>query len=325
MASVFMSYSHKDEVMRDRIETHLAQLKREGTIEVWHDRRIVPGGRLDESISAAAEVADVYLFLVSADFIASEYCYDIEMNRALDREKAGEAKVLPVLLHSCDWKSTPLARFNFTPADAQPIANFSYAEDAYHQVTEAVRRAVTERSAHHHLMRRDTPAVAAAPIARPSFSTSAPHPRSSNLAIRKVFTDRERNEFLEKGYEFIARYFEESLAELQRRNQGVEGSFRRNGPDAFTARAYRGGRQEAQCRIQLNGGMMGSGISLSDNPDSQNSFNEQLTVKTDDHGLTFGALGLSDYSGRDKGGLSYHGAAEFLWTHFIRRMKADGR
>ncbi|MFY0578287.1 toll/interleukin-1 receptor domain-containing protein [Cystobacter fuscus] len=71
----FFSYSHVDEALRNKLEAHLAMLKRQGLIEPWHDRRILAGSEFDASISTHLEEADVIMLLVSADFLASEYCY----------------------------------------------------------------------------------------------------------------------------------------------------------------------------------------------------------------------------------------------------------
>jgi hypothetical protein len=79
--SVFFSYSHKDEALRDRLETHPAMLKRQGVISTWHDRRLIAGDDVDEGISQELERADIMLLL---DFLASEYCYGIEVARALE-------------------------------------------------------------------------------------------------------------------------------------------------------------------------------------------------------------------------------------------------
>jgi TIR domain len=75
--SLFFSYSHKDEALRDRLETHLAMLKRQGVISTWHDRRLIAGDNVDEGISRELERADIILLLVSPDFLASEYCYGV--------------------------------------------------------------------------------------------------------------------------------------------------------------------------------------------------------------------------------------------------------
>lgn len=85
MADVFFSYSHKDEALRDRLEVHLTMLKREGIIETWHDRRITAGDEFAGVIDARLESADLILLLVSADFLNSNYCFDVEMKRALER------------------------------------------------------------------------------------------------------------------------------------------------------------------------------------------------------------------------------------------------
>jgi hypothetical protein len=93
VSSLFFSYSHKDEALRDRLEVHLAVLKREGAISTWHDRRITAGDALGQRIDEHLECADIILLLVSPDFLASDYCHDVEMQRALARHVEGSARV----------------------------------------------------------------------------------------------------------------------------------------------------------------------------------------------------------------------------------------
>jgi hypothetical protein len=94
MKSVFFSYSHKDEAIRDQLETHLAMLKRQGVISTWDDRRPIAGDNIDNGIALELEQADIILLLVSPDFLASDYCYGVEVARALERHAAGEARVI---------------------------------------------------------------------------------------------------------------------------------------------------------------------------------------------------------------------------------------
>src|SRR5713101_1687731 len=94
---VFYAYSHKDEGLRDELETHLAILKRRGVVSGWYDRRISGGMEWVDEISDHLNKADLILLLVSADFIASDYCWEKEMTRAIERHQLREARVVPII------------------------------------------------------------------------------------------------------------------------------------------------------------------------------------------------------------------------------------
>ena len=94
----FLTYSHQDEDLRKEVEKHLAALRRDGVIDIWQDRRIGPGDEFDREISNQLESASIVLLLVISVFLHSDYCYDIEMKRALERHAEGSARVIPVIL-----------------------------------------------------------------------------------------------------------------------------------------------------------------------------------------------------------------------------------
>lgn len=93
-----------------------------GYIASWYDRRISAGEEWKHQIDAHLEAADIILLLVSADFLASDYCYDIEMRRALERHDAGEARVIPVIVRAVDWTGAPFDRLKILPRDAKPVS-----------------------------------------------------------------------------------------------------------------------------------------------------------------------------------------------------------
>ncbi|MHB1400679.1 MAG: toll/interleukin-1 receptor domain-containing protein, partial [Trichloromonadaceae bacterium] len=247
MAKVFFSYSHRDEVLRDELEKHLSILRRQGFIEVWHDRRIGAGGELAREISQNLETADVILLLVSSDFLSSDYCYDIEMKRAMERHSAEEARVIPVILRPCDWHDAPFGKLLATPPDGKPVTRFPTLDDAFVMVVADIKQALRQMG-----QAKAPLAVAAMTEAQPTFGGIAT-PRSSNLRIKKEFSDRELDNFLAESYEFIANFFEESLQELERRNPDIETDFRRIDANHFTIRVYRKGKQECSCKIWLGG------------------------------------------------------------------------
>ncbi|MDC0740928.1 toll/interleukin-1 receptor domain-containing protein [Polyangium mundeleinium] len=139
---VFFSYSHRDEAMRDELAAHLSSLRRSGLIHEWHDRLIPAGESWKHAIDVHLEKAHLVLVLVSADFIASNYCYEIEMKRALERREAGQARVVPIIVRACDWHQTPLGALQALPRDAKPVAEWQSRDAAWTDVARGIRAVV---------------------------------------------------------------------------------------------------------------------------------------------------------------------------------------
>jgi hypothetical protein len=136
MITVFISYSHKDEDLKERVLVHLHALKRERLIGVWHDRMLRPGEHLDRAIEAELAAAKLVLLLISPDFIYSDYCTEKEMKRAFIRARKGECKVVPIILRPCHWSRIPidntgrkLGEFVATPRNAVPVTRWPKGED----------------------------------------------------------------------------------------------------------------------------------------------------------------------------------------------------
>jgi hypothetical protein len=323
MANLFFSYSHKDEDLRDELETHLALLKREGLINALHDRRITAGAHLDEAIDGYLEQADVVLCLVSPDFLASDYCYSREMNRALERDAAGEAIVIPVIVRHCDWQNTPLAKLRGTPRDNRPVKAWPDRDEAWLYVANDVRAALGKFGEDS----RGSGSSSASPVARFMDEASAVviRPRSANVAVERRFTDLDRDRFLRQTFEFVSEYFANSLAEVQTRAGDVEGAMTPVDANRFTAAAYRDGRKAAAITVYL-GGMAHSGRELSfhlSDSGATNTSNGSFYVADD--GGRIGFKGLFDNYGRSREEL--HGqeeVAERIWSAFFEPMSRRG-
>jgi tetratricopeptide (TPR) repeat protein len=136
---LFYSYSHKDEELRDQLDNHLAMLKRDGVISGWHDRRISAGQEWDGEIDEHLSSAEIILLLVSADFLTSNYCYDIEVKRAMARHEAHEAQVVPVILRPCDWNSAPFGKVQALPKDAKPVTRWADRDEAFLDIAKGIR------------------------------------------------------------------------------------------------------------------------------------------------------------------------------------------
>jgi internalin A len=139
---LFYSYAHEDEHLRDELEIHLKLLERQGLIQPWHDRRIQPGVDWQHELDRNLEQADIILLLVSPSFIASDYCYEIEMTRALERHQAGEATVIPILIRPVNWSAVPFSHLQALPTDLTPVTQWPDPDNAWLDVEKGLEAAI---------------------------------------------------------------------------------------------------------------------------------------------------------------------------------------
>src|SRR5690349_11031623 len=117
---IFYSYSHADEKLRNELEKHLSLLQRKGIISNWHDRKIGAGNEWKDVIDEHLKTAQIILLLVSPDFLNSDYCNDVEVEQAMKRHNANEARVIPIILRPCDWHDMPFGKLQVLPQNNKP-------------------------------------------------------------------------------------------------------------------------------------------------------------------------------------------------------------
>jgi TIR domain len=314
MTSAFISYSHVDEELRNRFETHLAMLKRDGHIDVWHDRQMLAGDIVDVSISRYLEEADLIIALVSPEYLASTYCYERELAVALERQSRGQARLVCVILRPCDWKSSPLSKGLVTPRDGKPVETWTSTDEAFLDVTSSLRAIVGSATGHVVASRR--------PVSERLAAANSSEPRSSNLRIRADFTQVQKDRYFDDTYSFIRRYFENSLEELSKRNAKVEFRIRDASSQEFLVNVYRDGSDVAQCSIFISSGHS-SQHEICFSPEAasgRRSYQGSIRVEADDVSLylTGGAFG---YGGSQEKKLTMEGAAEQFWEMLIERLR----
>jgi hypothetical protein len=143
--SIFISYTHEDEPLRQQLEIHLSLMRRQGLVVDWHDRLIAPGTKRTEEINTHLEAASIILLLISPDFLASDYCYEIEMQRALERHKTGEARVIPIILRPVDWCDAPFGSLQCLPRDCKPVSEWDNSDAAFRDIVRGIRQALEQQ------------------------------------------------------------------------------------------------------------------------------------------------------------------------------------
>jgi tetratricopeptide (TPR) repeat protein len=138
---VFISYSRANEDSKKRLVTHLNALKAEGLVSVWHESYIEAGDLWREEFEQAMREAEVALFLVTENFIASPFCQDVEVPRMLERHRDEGVLIVPVIVDYCDWQSVErISQFQVLPEDGQPVQAQRPQSKAWTQVAAGLRR-----------------------------------------------------------------------------------------------------------------------------------------------------------------------------------------
>lgn len=325
MAKLFISYSHADETLKDKLEKHLTMLRRQEIIEPWSDRMMNVGAHIDETVLQKLEEADVVLLLVSADFLASEYCYSKEMKRAVERHRQGECMVIPVILRPCDWHPAPFGKLLAAPKDGLAVTTWANQDEALTDVARQVRRAVEElgsaanKAANSPVHKSSSKQEVARPSTRPANSRSASIGR---LNLKKEFTDFDRDQFLHDSFEHIAAFFANSLAAVEAENEGVQTRFRRIDANRFSSVIYRNGRSATECSVKLaNFGSRNDCISFSyDASAPMNSSNEMLNIEHDDSSMYLKPFGMQHFSSQPNQKMSAEDAAKYLWDLLVSQL-----
>ncbi|MFY0630912.1 MAG: toll/interleukin-1 receptor domain-containing protein [Flavobacteriaceae bacterium] len=147
---VFISYSHQDEELKDELLKQLSGFKRKGIIDIWNDRKIIAGDNWKNEIDQNLEIANIIILLISADFIASDYCNDIELKRALERheDRNDPALVIPIILRDCHWEQEDFSHLQCLPTGGKPVMNkrhWSTVDEAFTDVAIGLSKVFEKR------------------------------------------------------------------------------------------------------------------------------------------------------------------------------------
>src|SRR5690348_5930837 len=118
---VFISYSHEDSTLRNELAKHLSNLRKQDLISDWYDGDIIAGTEWEKQIIDQLNAAKIILLLISADFMASDFCYSIELRQAINRHDANQARVIPIILRPTDLKGAPFAKLKELPTDGKAV------------------------------------------------------------------------------------------------------------------------------------------------------------------------------------------------------------
>jgi tetratricopeptide (TPR) repeat protein len=141
---LFYCYAREDKTLRDDLDIHLRSLKRQNVVTSWYDGEITPGSEWEKEIDTQLRAAHLILLLVTPHFMASDYCYGIEMEKALQRHRDGTARIIPIILRRTNWEDAPFSTLQVLPPDAKPVIQWPDRDEAFWNITVGIKKAITE-------------------------------------------------------------------------------------------------------------------------------------------------------------------------------------
>lgn len=311
MSKAFISYSHRDEKALGRLHTHLAMLRRENLITTWYDREILAGDEIEREVSSNLRDSDLFLALVSPDFLDSNYCYQREMENALKRHEEGTLRIIPIILEPCDWTASPLAKLKALPKDGKPISTWTNENVAYLDVATELRRLIRVPATNLH----DTPARRQEPernqISQPS----------RRYRIKREFDSIDRDEFRHEAFAVIEEYFHRSIDELNGIGDPIRAHFERMDSGAFSCTVLNKASRSKEAHITVRNGddglFGGDAITYSFSKRSSNSANGFIRVEANEYELYLKGDDLPFRRTRNEGPMSAQQSADALWREFI--------
>lgn len=138
---IFFSYSKHDREYLEQLLRHLSVLRRKGKIAAWDDHQILPGEEWDDAVKNQLAQAEIILLLISADFLATDYIWDVEIKTAMERHAQNAVQVVPIVLRACSWEEdTPFGKLNGLPSKAKPVSSYGDRDQAWLEVVKGIER-----------------------------------------------------------------------------------------------------------------------------------------------------------------------------------------
>lgn len=323
MMKGFVAYSKADSDAVSRLMVHLKSLEYEGLVETWYDGQLVPGDEWDKKIQAELSEADVIIFCVSADLLATDYVQQVEIPTAISRRDQNEAIVIPIIFGRCSWKHSALGKLQAFPAKGDTVQDYSQKGDpdrVWEEVTISVRDAIKSPQETRGRDSTDVGKRAVRPEGTRSFGAKA-----IALSERGRASDLEQDDFTRATFSTISDYFEASLENLKRANRECETRLQRALKDAFEASVYVNGQRRALCGVFVQNRPGWAGIGYSTNGvGDRNSFNESLSLARGERGarLKWQALmgGMHGPTGVNTSEMDPAEASRHLWSLFIQHL-----
>ncbi len=137
-------YAYEDVRMANNLKNHLSLLKRNEFITIWDYGNIDAGAMWKQAMESYPNDAQVILLLASSSFIASDYCYSVQIQQAIKRHESKEARVIPVILRPVHLAMPPFDKLQALPDGQKPITAWKPQDEGFKNVAYGIAKVVKQ-------------------------------------------------------------------------------------------------------------------------------------------------------------------------------------
>ena len=309
----FISYSHFDENHLTLLHKHLAYLQREKLITTWTDNEILAGGKIDEAVSDALSGCNIFMALLSPDYINSNYCYEKEFEKALEMQEREKLIIVPIIAEPCDWLNTPFNKFKALPKDGKAISEWSNTNTALLNVIQNLRTLIAGTD-------KD-------PFLKPGQRTVS----TRNYKVQKDFDSIQKVDFLEETFKKMSDHLKENVEELNSLDN-IQAKILEKSKDGFEAILVNRNKinNESVLRITTEQRSVipmmqftnsGYGISFSVGEKRQRNFNSTFQIANDEYDLFWEKQPINSMSyGQATERFTVRDIVEHIWTEWLKSI-----
>lgn len=316
----FISYSHNDDKHLKNLEKHLAQVKRDGLLQTWTDQAIEAGGVLDGEISDALTSADIFLALLSPDYINSQYCYEKEFKKAQELHKTGSLKIVPVIVEPCDWHSTPFGSLKALPKDGKAVVKWNNMNTAFVDIVTQLRKI---------LKKEDSGLI------QPANSNNG---KQTKYKSKKDFDSIEKMNFVSKAFDEIRKLLNDNISEVIQ-VEGIKAQVLNDNSNSFVCLLMNRNKVNVEAKLLAKKpteelGNQGANRILFGNKEHNISFNIsnknnsireiRFDLSYDDYHMFWEKGRLNNYSNTNSDKeMSVKKIVEFIWAEWLHEVGID--
>ncbi|HLG64174.1 MAG TPA: TIR domain-containing protein [Ktedonosporobacter sp.] len=139
---IFCASAREDRALVQQLQSHLAVLTRQGNITAWDESKIMPGQDWKKEIEKHLNTARVILVCISPDFFATEQFSSLSWQSVLERQRAGEVVIIPIVLRPAEWQNTAFRIFQMLPRNGRAVSLHRSTDQACAEVAQEITRVV---------------------------------------------------------------------------------------------------------------------------------------------------------------------------------------